>query len=492
MNSPTPVSSPSALAALSVKPQAASSPDNGPGFAEVLSRRQSALSKAVGAQADNSRQPAQADSATDKAQANTQPDTQANTAQDRGNAASDDRSQQASAADQSAKHAEDAQHVAKKDGAKDKEQTAQHSDAAELAAAAMASLTPQATDPAHQARQADAATPLQAGAGADTHKSARASDHIAQERSAVLAQSRIAAQVQSDKDTATRQAADPTSADMAATLRTTLDAALGKTTKPAGAALARPEPSGSATRETRATLAADRISNDAAADGSTLKNGVSAVQTALNTANDTHETEAIRQFIQRTSDARRLSQQADTVKDLNSNDNGNATPISFALHNATASPTAVPVPLAVNTPLQAANWGNDFSQKVGQLGSKLQNGAHTIELRLDPPDLGPIRITIQMNDQVAQASFVSPHAAVRQAVENALPQLQSQFAQAGISLGQTSVSDHGAQGQSQNGNGNGSAAGGGTVLSSALDATQESVLVNATQSSHNGQVDTFA
>ena len=48
---------------------------------------------------------------------------------------------------------------------------------------------------------------------------------------------------------------------------------------------------------------------------------------------------------------------------------------------------------------------------------------------------------------MASASFVSAHASVRQAIETALPQLQQALAQAGISLGQTSVGEQAAQQQ---------------------------------------------
>ena len=95
--------------------------------------------------------------------------------------------------------------------------------------------------------------------------------------------------------------------------------------------------------------------------------------------------------------------------------------------------------LGIGTPLQNAQWSNDFARQLTTLAG---NGAtHTAELSLNPPDLGPLRISISVSDNVAQAVFMSPHAAVRQAVENALPQLQQTLANAGISLGQASVSD---------------------------------------------------
>jgi len=54
-----------------------------------------------------------------------------------------------------------------------------------------------------------------------------------------------------------------------------------------------------------------------------------------------------------------------------------------------------------------------------------------------------------VNDQ-AQAQFVSPHQAVRAAVEAALPHLRTSMAEAGIQLGQASV---GADSFAQAGNG---------------------------------------
>lgn len=97
--------------------------------------------------------------------------------------------------------------------------------------------------------------------------------------------------------------------------------------------------------------------------------------------------------------------------------------------------------LSVAVPVNNPQWGTDFGR---QFVSMLQNGANgpqIAELRLDPPELGPLRITLNLSDNVAHAAFFSPHASVRQTVENALPQLQELLAQAGISLGDTSVND---------------------------------------------------
>lgn len=107
--------------------------------------------------------------------------------------------------------------------------------------------------------------------------------------------------------------------------------------------------------------------------------------------------------------------------------------------NTAATTPSIPVPF------QSPQWGGELGRQFVTLVQSGQPGtSHIAQLRLDPPNLGPLHVAIHVSDNIAQAVFVSPHAQVRQAVENALPQLQQQLAQAGIALGQASVSDQGA------------------------------------------------
>ncbi|WP_237173797.1 flagellar hook-length control protein FliK [Paracandidimonas lactea] len=101
----------------------------------------------------------------------------------------------------------------------------------------------------------------------------------------------------------------------------------------------------------------------------------------------------------------------------------------------------------VAAPLQSAQWPMEFGRQFVALAQGADTQPHTAELRLDPPELGPLRIILNVSDSVAHASFVSAHASVRNAVEQALPQLQQLLSQAGLSLGQANVSDHGQAGQ---------------------------------------------
>jgi flagellar hook-length control protein FliK len=66
-------------------------------------------------------------------------------------------------------------------------------------------------------------------------------------------------------------------------------------------------------------------------------------------------------------------------------------------------------------------------------------GHHTAELNLNPAGLGPLKVTLSLGDNQAQAMFVSAHESVRKAVEAALPQLRTSLSEQGITLGQASV-----------------------------------------------------
>jgi len=154
-----------------------------------------------------------------------------------------------------------------------------------------------------------------------------------------------------------------------------------------------------------------------------------------------------------------------------------------------------PVPAAgqaIATPLHQSGWDADFGQQVVMLARNAHSGAQTAELRLDPPELGPLRISISLNDGTANAVFVSAHASVRQAVESALPQLSQQLAQAGISLGQTHVGDQGQGGFAQHDGGRPAGARSSGVDADTALASADGAAMPRGAAVSNGLVDTFA
>lgn len=103
----------------------------------------------------------------------------------------------------------------------------------------------------------------------------------------------------------------------------------------------------------------------------------------------------------------------------------------------------------IPTPVQHAQWSSDLGRVMVTLTQQAQHlGPQNAEIRLDPPELGPLRIVLSVVDNVAHTTIYAAHAQTRLTVEQALPQLQQQLAQSGLSLGNTDVSDQGFAGQS--------------------------------------------
>ncbi|MDM0042961.1 flagellar hook-length control protein FliK [Variovorax dokdonensis] len=81
-------------------------------------------------------------------------------------------------------------------------------------------------------------------------------------------------------------------------------------------------------------------------------------------------------------------------------------------------------------------WAAALAQQMLRMST---SGQHVARLNLNPAELGPLQVTLSMNDQQTQAMFMSSHEGVRKALEAALPQLRSTLAAQGIELGQASV-----------------------------------------------------
>lgn len=111
--------------------------------------------------------------------------------------------------------------------------------------------------------------------------------------------------------------------------------------------------------------------------------------------------------------------------------------------STTAAQTQTVPRFVVPTPVGSEGWGADIGTQMIRMGV---NGHHVAELSLNPAGLGPLKVTLTLGDNQAQAMFVSAHENVRRAVEAALPQLRDTLAGQGIQLGQASV-DAGTQQQ---------------------------------------------
>jgi flagellar hook-length control protein FliK len=106
-----------------------------------------------------------------------------------------------------------------------------------------------------------------------------------------------------------------------------------------------------------------------------------------------------------------------------------ATPVSPTAH----SPTVI----TVHTSIGAAGWERELSDKLARVVLRHDR----IEIRVAPAELGPVEIRVDLGAGPASLAIVASHAATRDALEQALPQLREALAAQGIALGDATVRD---------------------------------------------------
>lgn len=129
--------------------------------------------------------------------------------------------------------------------------------------------------------------------------------------------------------------------------------------------------------------------------------------------------------------------QASNTEPLLSLSNDSVPTQSFNLSSATSTTSpAIPHDISIDQQVGQPKWNNDFAQKIVWLTTQHNQ---TAEIRLNPAHLGPVEITLNIMQDQATAQFSSPHLAVREAIEAALPKLREMMAENGIELGNVTV-----------------------------------------------------
>lgn len=96
----------------------------------------------------------------------------------------------------------------------------------------------------------------------------------------------------------------------------------------------------------------------------------------------------------------------------------------------------------IDIPLFDDKWGEALNDRVLWMAGRTIKNA---EIRMNPAELGPIRVQVLVEDDAAKISFSASHALTREAIEQALPRLREMLSENGISLANTTVSDSGVQ-----------------------------------------------
>ena len=151
-----------------------------------------------------------------------------------------------------------------------------------------------------------------------------------------------------------------------------------------------------------------------------------------------------------------------------------------------AAPAGVHPGNSLTPQIDNSAWNQALGQRMVWMVAGAEQSA---TLTLNPPDLGPLQVVLNVSNGQADASFFATQPEVRQALEAALPKLREMLGDAGISLGQASVSSGSPHPQNQSGQRDNGAR---RTSESGTSGTTTTVTARRITSAGNGMVDTFA
>lgn len=90
----------------------------------------------------------------------------------------------------------------------------------------------------------------------------------------------------------------------------------------------------------------------------------------------------------------------------------------------------------ISAPVATPDWDTAMGEHVKFMA---KNELSFAEIRVTPPQLGPVEVRLTVQNDQAQVTLFATHAATRDALEAALPRLRDMFADAGLNLAGANV-----------------------------------------------------
>jgi flagellar hook-length control protein FliK len=100
--------------------------------------------------------------------------------------------------------------------------------------------------------------------------------------------------------------------------------------------------------------------------------------------------------------------------------------------------------LVVPNRVGTEGWSEAMAGRVNLLVNQRISAAR---IHINPPELGPIEVRVNVNNDQASVQFTSQSAQVRDALEQSIPRLRDMLESAGFSLADSDVNDQGGQGE---------------------------------------------
>ena len=107
---------------------------------------------------------------------------------------------------------------------------------------------------------------------------------------------------------------------------------------------------------------------------------------------------------------------------------------------------AEPLQLSVTRPLNDPNWSERIFERINWMANAKQQHA---EIRLDPPDLGPLKIEVQIRGEQTSVIMGSHSPQVRELLEQQIPKLREMLAESGFTQLDAQTQDQSQQRQAE-------------------------------------------
>lgn len=119
---------------------------------------------------------------------------------------------------------------------------------------------------------------------------------------------------------------------------------------------------------------------------------------------------------------------------------------------AAAQATVTKTEMVVPNKVGSEGWSEAMAGRISLLVNQRISAAR---IHINPPELGPIEVRVNLNNDQASVQFTSQSAQVRDALEQSIPRLRDMLESAGFSLADSDVNDQGGEQRGQ-GEGEGS------------------------------------
>ncbi|MBG6081611.1 flagellar hook-length control protein FliK [Rubrivivax gelatinosus] len=160
-----------------------------------------------------------------------------------------------------------------------------------------------------------------------------------------------------------------------------------------------------------------------------------------------------------------------------------------AAPDARAAATATPYAGQIAAPVGSPDFAPGLSAQVSVM---LRDGVQEARLQLNPAEMGPITVQIQVEGNNAQVVMAAQQADTRQALEQALPSLASALQEAGLTLTGGGVFEQRQGGERDAGGEPGSRGPTGVVGTRGGEGGDDAALAAAPQRRTRGVLDTYA